>query len=103
MIAEILGPSGRVHYRRPFGDPLIKEAAKTKGYVVRYVERETVEETCQHCHGEREIETDNNGPIVPCGICNGRGWTSNVHLVPTPKLARALRELMSPLQQPEKE
>jgi hypothetical protein len=43
VIAEIIGPSGRVHYRRPIGHPLIAEALKTPGYSVRYVERETVE------------------------------------------------------------
>ncbi len=43
MIAEIIGPSGRVHYRRPAGDPLIAEALRTPGYSVRYVEKETVE------------------------------------------------------------
>ena len=43
MIAEIVGPSGRVHYRRPTGDPLVSEALRTPGYSVRYVESETVE------------------------------------------------------------
>lgn len=43
LIAEIVGPSGRVHYRRPAGDPLVDEAQRTPGYTVRLVERETVE------------------------------------------------------------
>lgn len=41
MIAEILGPSGRVHYRRPPDDPMVEEARKTPGYSVRIVEIET--------------------------------------------------------------
>lgn len=36
-LAEIIGPSGRVHYRRPLGDPLIDEAKQTLGYSVRIV------------------------------------------------------------------
>lgn len=24
---------------------------------------------CEHCDGAEEIETDNNGPIVPCPVC----------------------------------
>lgn len=31
---------------------------------------------CQHCRNEPErgwIEQDNNGPIVPCPVCNPRG------------------------------
>lgn len=35
MIAEIIGPSGRVHYRRPVDDPMIDEARATPGYRVR--------------------------------------------------------------------
>ena len=42
-IAEIVGPSGRVHYRRPIGDSLLAEAERTPGYRVRYVDKETVE------------------------------------------------------------
>lgn len=37
---------------------------------------EETEENCRHCASEPEpgwIETDNNGPIVRCGICNGTG------------------------------
>lgn len=37
MIAEIIGPSGKVHYRRPDGDPMIDEARQTPGYSVRFV------------------------------------------------------------------
>jgi len=37
MIAEIVGPTGRVHYRRPLGDKLIAEAEATPGYSVRVV------------------------------------------------------------------
>lgn len=43
MIAEILGPSGRVHYRRPPNHPLVHEALNTPGYSVRLVESETWE------------------------------------------------------------
>lgn len=43
MIAEIIGPSGRVHYRRPPDDKLVKEALQTPGYSVRFVPHETVE------------------------------------------------------------
>lgn len=43
MIAEILGPSGRVHYRRAPDDPLVEEARNTPGYSVRVVEQETKE------------------------------------------------------------
>lgn len=43
MIAEIIGPSGRIHYRRPPNDPLVDEARSTPGYSVRLVEVETVE------------------------------------------------------------
>lgn len=31
---------------------------------------------CPHCRNEPEpgwIETDNNGPIVPCPVCNPNG------------------------------
>lgn len=38
MIAEIIGPGGKVHYRRPENDPLVDEARKTPGYSVRLVE-----------------------------------------------------------------
>jgi hypothetical protein len=43
VIAEIIGPSGRVHYRRPVDDPLVEQARNTAGYSVRIVEVETVE------------------------------------------------------------
>lgn len=43
MIAEILGPDGRVHYRRPPDDPMVEEAKRLGGYSVRLVEAETVE------------------------------------------------------------
>ena len=43
MIAEIIGPSGRIHYRRPPGDALVDEALRTPGYTVRLVETETQE------------------------------------------------------------
>jgi hypothetical protein len=35
--AEIIGTDGKVHYRRPLGDPLIAEAEKTPGYTVRII------------------------------------------------------------------
>ena len=37
-IAEIIGPSGLVHYRRPPNDPMVQEARETPGYSVRLVE-----------------------------------------------------------------
>ena len=37
MIAEILGPDGKVHYRRPENDPMVEEARRTPGYSVRLV------------------------------------------------------------------
>lgn len=37
MIAEIIGPSGKVHYRRPENDPMVQEARQTPGYSVRIV------------------------------------------------------------------
>lgn len=37
MIAEIVGPTGEVHYRRPLGDKLLAEAEATPGYSVRIV------------------------------------------------------------------
>lgn len=42
MIAEIIGPSGKVHYRRPVDDPLIEEAKRTPGYTVRFVPEKSV-------------------------------------------------------------
>ena len=47
MIAEILGPSGRIHYRRPPDHPLCDEARQAPGYTVRLVETETVESPCE--------------------------------------------------------
>jgi hypothetical protein len=41
MIAEIVGPTGRVHYRRPIGDKLIAEAEGTPGYSVRIVREDS--------------------------------------------------------------
>jgi hypothetical protein len=32
---EIIGPDGKVHYRRPAGHPDIEEAKRTPGYSVR--------------------------------------------------------------------
>jgi hypothetical protein len=43
MIAEIVGPDGRVHYRRPPDHPMLDEARATPGYSVRLVETETQE------------------------------------------------------------
>ncbi len=39
--AEIFGTDGKIHYRRPLGDPLIAEAEQTPGYSVRIVTKET--------------------------------------------------------------
>lgn len=44
LIAEIVGPTGRVHYRRSPDDPLVDEARRTPGYSIRLVECETREE-----------------------------------------------------------
>ena len=49
MIAEIIGPSGRIHYRRSPNDPLVEEAKRTPGYWVRVVEQETVEPPRYRC------------------------------------------------------
>jgi hypothetical protein len=35
-IVEIVGTDGKVHYRRPEGDPMIDEAKRTPGYSVRF-------------------------------------------------------------------
>ena len=37
------------------------------------IHQKVVESDCSYCNGEREIETDNNGPIVECPICAGGG------------------------------
>jgi hypothetical protein len=34
-LVEIIGTDGDVHYRRPFGDPMIEQALRTPGYSVR--------------------------------------------------------------------
>jgi hypothetical protein len=44
-IAEIVGPDGRTHYRRPPNDPLVAEAQRTQGYSVRFVDKETQDRT----------------------------------------------------------
>jgi hypothetical protein len=38
VLAEIVGPSGKVHYRRPPSHPDVAEARRTPGYSVRLVE-----------------------------------------------------------------
>lgn len=55
MIAEIIGPNGRIHYRRPPNDPLCDEARNTPGYSVRVVERETIE--VPYCVDQQERKT----------------------------------------------
>jgi DNA-directed RNA polymerase subunit M/transcription elongation factor TFIIS len=83
MIAEIVGPSGRVHYRRPPGDPLVAEAEATPGYSVRFVETETVERTCHACGGDKVVRRTRQTRTGPreserkCPACKGRGWTSS--------------------------
>ena len=42
LIAEIVGPSERVHYRRPTDDAMVAEALMTPGYFVRIVAEETI-------------------------------------------------------------
>jgi len=37
-LAEIIGPSGRVHYRRPIDHKMVAEAKTTPGYSVRIVD-----------------------------------------------------------------
>jgi hypothetical protein len=74
MIAEIYGPTGRIHYRRPVGDPLIDEALATQGYAVVYVERETIERRgiCSWCGGsgieERRVAGSDKSDD-PCRYC----------------------------------
>ena len=34
-LVEIMGPDNKVHYRRPYPDPMITEAMTTKGYWIR--------------------------------------------------------------------
>jgi len=43
MIAEIVGPDGKVHYRRSADDKLVEEARKTPGYSVRFIREEDCE------------------------------------------------------------
>lgn len=31
------------------------------------------ETPCPYCDGQKQIETDNNGPIVDCPVCEGKG------------------------------
>lgn len=38
-VAEIIGPDGKVHYRRPPDHPDVEEARRTAGYSVRFVEK----------------------------------------------------------------
>lgn len=62
-VAEIIGPSGTVHYRRPADDPMVEEARRTEGYSVRILEC-----TCAqphhlpvwHCtvHGDVNVPVD---------------------------------------------
>lgn len=74
MIAEIYGPTGRIHYRRPVGDPLIAEALQTPGYSVNYVTIETREQpgVCSWCGGS-QIEmmriADGDKIDKPCRYC----------------------------------
>jgi hypothetical protein len=73
VIAEIYGPSGRIHYRRPYGHPLVEMACATPGYRVRLVERETVEtDACSWCGGsgiEEMRVADADKIDVPCPYC----------------------------------
>lgn len=42
---------------------------------------------CEHCNGDGQIETDNNGPIVDCPVCDGEGVERNTnHLPPAPEV-----------------
>ncbi len=77
MLVEIYGPSGRIHYRRPVGDPLVEEAIRTPGYAAVYVERETVETpgVCTWCGGsgiEEERLADCDKRDHPCRYCGVR-------------------------------
>ena len=77
MLAEIYGPSGRIHYRCPVGDPLVSEAMTTPGYAVVYVERETVEKpgACTWCgdSGIEEMRTADADKVdLPCRYCGER-------------------------------
>src|SRR5690348_11217643 len=42
--AQIIGPDGKVHYRRPEGDPMCDEATRTPGYSVRLIDAEDVKD-----------------------------------------------------------
>lgn len=66
-IAEIIGPSGRVHYRRPVDDPLVEEAKKTPGYSVRLVV------ICPNCNDAASGEYE--GPT--CEVCRGYGYVES--------------------------
>lgn len=35
---------------------------------------------CDYCGGTGEIETDNNGPIVPCPVCKPLGRDDRIGL-----------------------
>jgi hypothetical protein len=37
---------------------------------------------CEHCNGDSQIETDNNGPIVDCPVCDGEGVERNTNHLP---------------------
>jgi hypothetical protein len=77
MIAEIYGPSGRIHYRRPPGDALVDEALRTPGYAVAYVEIETREQAgvCSWCGGSGAEEArvaDADKVDQPCRFCGAK-------------------------------
>ncbi len=43
FVAEIVGPDGKVHYRRPPGHADVTEAMQTQGYTVRMVGKSDAE------------------------------------------------------------
>lgn len=67
MIAEIVGPSGRVHYRRPPDDPLVEEAKRTPGYSVRLLQE------CPVCEGSG-FSGYGTGYDDVCSECGGQQY-----------------------------
>ena len=58
----------KAHYGWDFSDPDCASEAETWNAAWQAALAQA-EQPCQQCNGAGEIETDNNGPIVPCGLC----------------------------------
>jgi hypothetical protein len=69
--------AARHEANRPWGDPSVNyRPVNFDASGVRYVDYSDIEKRmiadCYYCKNEAEpgrIETDNNGPIVPCPVC----------------------------------